>query len=138
VSDWQNHVHLPAGYVRTGTAVSAVCHCGWSTAPLAQDGLALLAFAQGHGWTVPICVLCGRDRSPDDADLAGMHANLQVVPDPGGDPPEMLICRTELDTCRLVAASTDNPTELDSSQLPDNVIAFPSVGATSRSRGPQR
>ncbi len=104
---WPPQVHLPAEYRTDGRGrVRAVCSCGHATTPRITQDRALTVLLEEHGYTDPICAVCGTDhydgagrvRSRWDALLR----HIEIVDDPvtGGT---ALVCRGESRPCRPAA-----------------------------------
>ncbi|WP_033247439.1 hypothetical protein [Nocardia carnea] len=104
-ADFTPHVHLPAGYLPAGRKVRAVCSCGQTTTPRVNEDRALAALLAEHGWTPPICALCGTDHQGypgRDWDSLRLH-DVEILVDPatGGT---FLVCRGMPRSCRDGAA----------------------------------
>ncbi|MFF5037900.1 hypothetical protein [Nocardia salmonicida] len=54
-------VCLPWGFLPVGKKVRAVCACGFVTTPRVNKDRAVYALTTEHGYTDPVCVLCGRN-----------------------------------------------------------------------------
>lgn len=95
-------VCFPSGTLTAGTKVRAVCTCGFRTTPRADQAHALTALLSEHGYTEPVCALCGADyRSHSWSQLC--TRDLQVLTDPAtGD--EFLACQGMPQSCRDGAA----------------------------------
>lgn len=63
-ADFTRFVHLPWGYVAAGRRVCGVCSCGYITGPRVDKARAQAALLTEHGYTAPVCALCGTDHHP--------------------------------------------------------------------------
>ncbi|GLY55198.1 hypothetical protein [Lentzea sp. NBRC 102530] len=91
-------VHLPSGYLPSGKRVRAGCWCGWITTPRVDQRRALEALLSEHGFTDPVCKLCGADyngRSWDEI----LSRHVEILTDPVNED-EFIVCRHLPQSCR--------------------------------------
>src|SRR5262249_8522645 len=102
MSRFSDHVHLMDGFLPAGRKVRAVCSCGYQTSPRVDERRALQALESEHGYTRPVCVLCGRDYE-DRTWQQLRDMDLQVLTDPATGA-EFIACRDAPPACREGAA----------------------------------
>lgn len=73
-------VHILVECTAVGRRVRAHCTCGWSTTPRVSGRRAREALEAEHGYTDPVCALCGRDRS-EGLPRTRRYENLRVIND---------------------------------------------------------
>ena len=73
-------VHILVECAAVGRRVRAHCTCGWSTTPRVSGQRAREALEAEHGYTDPVCALCGRDRS-EGLPRTRRYENLRVIND---------------------------------------------------------
>jgi hypothetical protein len=93
-------VHLMDGFAPSGKRVRAVCSCGYATTPRADQNRALTALLSEHGYTRPVCALCGRDY--EGLSWQQIRDGLAVLNDRLDG--EFLACRDMPQSCRDGAA----------------------------------
>jgi hypothetical protein len=90
-------VHLMQGFAPSGRRRRAVCSCGQTTTPRADDARALAALLAEHGTTEPVCALCGHDYSGRTWQQL-RDTDLQILTDTLDG--EFLACRDMPKACR--------------------------------------
>lgn len=95
-------VCLPWGSLPTGQRVRAVCSCGYRGNPRVDESRALEALLTQHGFSQPVCQLCGKDHHGHSwEDLCNRY--VQILTDPAIGY-EFLVCRDMPKACRDGAA----------------------------------
>ena len=93
----QRRVHLMDGFAPSGRRVRAACTCGVATTPRVNETRALDALQSDHGFTPPVCALCGHDYEGRTW-LQIVRHDLQILKDSIDG--EFLACRDMPQACR--------------------------------------